>query len=368
MPSDADWSNKEIEASTASIKITYLPGPIDAIFTFTPGDNTIICDNLASYNSVTAGWWIFADGDAVADAAQIASKNQSTLTLTLDRNYEGSISGSGINAYNCTPYTEASIAHLTTEAQMLESSPTVVWYFYAKGAGTYYNKIKIMGSRNVELEKMYTDTNGVTLYKYLFMDIGVYYINDDGTTTLLEGPWTISLTRRNAFGSAIRDLTSGASLYIEDTINDNSNFIGCVSAVAVDGLVAVGSTTEAQATKRRLQVMLLMTVAGATIDSSTGNIAAGGIQFENGTDGTVNVARTLPMYNSTSNLEPDRDYLNGQITLAYQGALPSTDGSIEQIPECLYPWVESGAHISDDVMKILLIAGKPLEFNYYNAA
>jgi len=126
--------------------------------------------------------------------------------------------------------------------------------------------------------------------------------------------------------------------------------------------------TEAQATKRRLQVQLLMTVSGSTVDSSTGSIAAGGLQFENGTDGTVNTARSLPMYNSANNLEADRDYLNGQISLAYQGAMVSVDGSIEQLPECVYPWVISGAYISNDIMKILLIAGNPLEFNYYNAA
>jgi hypothetical protein len=366
MPNDAAWANEEIKATTSSTKITYT-GPVDALFTFTEGANFAVCSNLASFNAVTVGWWIFADGDSVAEAAQVVSKTLSGYILNFDRNYEGDIETAGINGYYCTPYSADSIAGITTEAQMPTTDANVVWYFYAKGAGTYYNNIKIMGARNVELEKMYVDTNGVTLYKYLFMDIGVYYINDDGTTTLLEGPWSVSLTRRNAFGSAIRDLTSGTSLYIEDIINANSNFIGCISAGGVDGLVAVG-TTEAIATKRRLQVMLLLTVVGATVDSSTGSIAGGGIQYENGTDGTVNTGRTLPMYNTSNNLESDRDYLDGQITLAYQGAMISVDGSIEQIPECLYPWVESGAHISDDVMKILLIAGKPLELNYYNAA
>jgi hypothetical protein len=367
MPNDAAWANKEIQTSSSSTKITYLPGPTDALFTFTPGSKTVTCTNAASYAAVTAGTWIFALGDDVADAAQVVSKTAPT-TLTLDRNYEGTISAAGVAGYYCSPYLAASISGILAEASMPTTSATVVWYFYGKGAGTYYNNIKVMGVRNVELEKMYTDTNGVVLYKYLFMDIGVYYINDDGTTTLLEGPWTVSLTRTNAFGSSIRDLTSGAGLYIEDVINDNSNFIGCISAQAVDGLIAVGATTETQATKRRLQVQLLMTVAGSTVDSSTGSIAAGGIQFENGTDGTVNTGRTLPMYNSTNNLESDRDYLNGQILLAYQGGLTSVDGTIEQMPECVYPWVESGAYISNDIMKILLIAGKPLELNYYNAA
>ncbi len=340
MPDDAYWANEEIQTSTSSTKITYLPGPTDASFTFTPGSKNVVASNEASYNAVEIGQWIFASGDTVADAGQVVAKTLSTLTLVLDNAYAGTISDTDVDGYTCTPYINSSIASITSEAMMPNVDSNIVWYFYAKGAGTYYNNIKIMGIRNTELEKMYTDTNGVVLYKYLFMDIGIYYINDNGTTTLLEGPWSVSLTRRVAFGSTIRDLTSGVSLYIEDVINDNSNFVGCISAQAVDGLVAVGSTTEAQATKRRLQVQLLLTVAGSTVDSSTGNIAAGGIQLENGTDGTVDTDRKLPMYNSTNNLEADRDYLNSRVLLAYQGALPSVDGSIEQIPECLYPWYQ----------------------------
>ena len=335
MPADADWANAEIQSSTGSTAIQYGAGT-DALFTFTPGSATVTCSNASSFAAVTVGWWIFAEGDTVANAAQVVSAT-SPSTLTLDRLYEGTIDEVGVKGKYCEPYQASSMANIISEAQMVESSSSVVWYFYAKGAGTYYNNIKIMGARNFELEKMYTDANGVTLYKYLFMDMGLYYMNTDGTTTLLEGPWTVSLTRKNALGSTIKDLTSGASLYIEDIINNNSNFIGCISAQGVDGLVAVG-ITEAVATKHRLQVMLLMTVAGATVDSSTGSIAAGGIQYENGTDGTVNTGRTLPMYNAAGNLELDRDYLDGQILLAYQGGLTSTDGSIEQMPECVYPW------------------------------
>jgi len=340
MPDDAYWANEEIQMSTSSSAITYLPGPTVATFKFTPGSKSVVATNIGSYNAVSIGQWIFAHGDTVADAGQVVAKTLDTLTLTLDNEYTGTISAPDTDGYTCTPFINSSIASITSEAMMPEISANVVWYFYAKGAGTYYNNIKIMGVRNVELEKMYTDANGVVLYKYLFMDIGIYYVNDDGTVTLLEGPWSVSLTRRNAFGSTIRDLTSGVSLYIEDVINDNSDFVGCISAQAVNGLVATGTVTEAQATKRRLQVQLLLTVAGSTVDSSTGNIAAGGIQFENGTDGTVNTGRTLPMYNSSNNLEPDRDYLNGQVLLAYQGALTSVDGSIEQIPECVYPWYQ----------------------------
>jgi len=359
MPDDAYWANEEIQTSTSSTKITYGSPAVDALFTFTPASASVVAGNADSFAAVTAGDWIFADGDAVEDAVQVVAKVTSTLTLTLDRVYEGTISGS-VNGYRCTPYTTSSVASVNAEADMNPLSAAVVWYFYGTGAGTYYNNIKIMGVRNVALEKMYTDTDGVVLYKYLFMDIGVYYVNEDGTITLLEGPWTVSLTRATALGSTIKDLTSGATLYIEDVINDNSNFIGCISAQAVDGLTALGSTTEAQATKRRLQVQLLLTIAGSTVDSSTNSIAAGGVQFENGTDGTVNTARTLPMYNSTGNLEADRDYLNGQILLAYQGAMISVDGSIEQIPECVYPWYQPDYIITGGYPAVVQIGGKYL--------
>jgi len=359
MPDDAAWANVEIKASTASPqKITYGSPPTDAKFTFTPSSLTVVASNSSSYNAVSVGDWIYADGDSTTNVAQVVSKTLSGLILTLDRNYDGNIDVEA-SAYRYTPYQIVSIQDVVSEAQMPASDSHVVWYFYGKGAGTYYNNIKIMGVRNVELEKMYTDTDGVVLYKYLFMDIGIYYLNDDGTTTLLEGPWTVSLTRSTALGSTIRDLTSGASLYIEDVINDNSNFIGCISAQAVDGLVAV-SIDEATATKHRLQVSLLLTVAGATVDSATGSIAAGGIRFENGTDGTVNTGRTLPMYNSSGNLESDRDYLNGQILLAYQGALTSVDGSIEQMPECVYPWYQPDYIITGGYPAAVQVGGQYL--------
>ena len=341
MPDDAYWGNVEIKKSSTSTKITYGLGPTDASFTFTPGSKSVIADNEDSYDAVAVGTWIFADGDNIANAGQVVAKTVAAgpvYTLTLDNAYTGSINVSA-DGYSCTPYISDSIAHITSEASMPDTDANIVWYFYANGAGTYYNKIKVMGVRNVDLEKMYTDTNGTVLYKYLFMDIGIYYINDDGTTTLLEGPWTVSLTRINALGSTIKDLTSGTSLYIEDIINNNSNFVQCITAQGIDDLVAIGST-EAAATKCRLQVQLLLTVTGSVVDSSTGSIAAGGVLFENGTDGTVNTGRTLPMYNSSNNLESDRDYLDGQVLLAYQGALTSTDGTIEQMPECVYPWYQ----------------------------
>jgi len=344
MPDDAYWANSIITYSTASTKIKKAGGVVDALFTFRPSGpnpNIVTCADVASYNAVSVGTWIFATGDTIANAAQVVSKSTTGgYFLYLDRNYDGSAPTTPpCAAYSCSPFIETSQSNVNSVSDFDTTSANVVWYFYAKGAGTYYNNIVIKGVRNVVMEKMYTDSDGNVLYPYLFFDIGIYCLNDDGTYTLLEGPWTVSLTRRTATGSIIKDLTSGNIMYIEDILNNESQFVGVESADGVDKLVATGAITEASATNARLQVMLLMTVTGATV-SSAGNIASGGLTFEQGTDGTVNTGRTLPMYNSSNNLESDRDYLNGLVKQAYQGALTSVDGSIEQMPECVYPWYE----------------------------
>ncbi len=337
MPDDAYWANSIIKRSTSSVKITKSGGG-DAEFEFSNGSNVVECADVDSYNAVQIGTWIFAENDTIDVAAQVVSKSSTGgYYLYLDREYEGTETGPG--GYKCSPFLVTSQLNVNEEADLDPLNADNVWYFYAKGAGTFYNNIKIKGVRNVVMEKLYTDTDGNVLYPYLFMDIGIYQVNDDNTETLLEGPWTVSLTRRTSTGSIIKDPTSGAVLYIEDVLNNESQYVGVISANGVNRLVATGSTTEAQATKARLQVMLLLTVTGATV-STTGNIAAGGITLENGTDGTVNTGRTLPMYNSAGNLEADREYLNGLIKLAYQGGLTSVDGSIEQMPECVYPWYE----------------------------
>lgn len=340
MPDDAYWANSIITYSSASTKIAKTGGA-DALFTFAPGGaspSIVTCADVASYNAISVGTWIFATGDTIANAAQVVSKTTTGgYYLNLDRDYDGSAPvAPPCAAYSCAPFMETSQASVNSEADFDTTSANVVYYFYAKGAGTYYNNIRVKGTRNVPMEKLYTDSDGDVLYSYLFMDIGIYQLNDDETETLLEGPWTVSLTRRTATGSIIKDLTSGNVMYIEDIINNESDFVGVVSANGVDKLVAVGAVTEASASNARLQTMLLMSVTGATV-SSAGNIAADGLTFEQGTDGTVNTGRTLTMYTASNNLESDRDYLDGLIKQAYQGILTSTDGSIEQIPECVYP-------------------------------
>lgn len=314
--------------------------------------NIITCSNLESYDAVAIGTWIFAQDDSPSNAAQVVSKsNVGGYFLTIDRNYDGTAPiGPPCQGFSCDPYYQRSQTDVTSVASFNTLSSTVVWYFYAKGAGSYYNNIRLKGVRNIQMEKMYTDDDGNVLYPYLFMDVGIYYVNDDETETLLEGPWTVSLIRRTKTGSIIRDITSGQVLYIEDVINQSSNFLGIISAEGINQLV-----NAIDADERRLEVMLILSITGTTV-TSAGNIAFGGLIFENGKDGTVDVARTKQMYDvDTGYLETDNDYLMSLVTQAYNGTLTSTDGSVEQIPECVYPWYD---------IDYILTGGYPAEVQY----
>jgi len=334
MTDDAYLANTRIVKSGKDI-------PIGAThkYTFSPDKREVIASDLAAYNAIVIGSWIFAKDDNVDTAGHVVSKTntiQVPLRITLQFPYTGTIN-TETSAKTCIPYRTVSSSSIKNEDSFIfpETTSGIVYIFYAKGAGTYYNNIRIMGIRNVKLEKMYTNDRGNILYPYLFMDIGVYYLNTNGRYELLEGPWTVSLTQNTAYGSAIRDISSGEVLYISDVINKNSKFVGCKPSKGVNDLVATGSITETIATRRRylVQECLLANPVGGTKVATM-------VDFENGTDGTVDSDETRPMYNSSNNLETDRTRLEGCVKLAYNGSLTSTDGSIEQLPECIYPWYQ----------------------------
>jgi len=328
--------------------------------------NIVTCQDVGSYGAVTAGQWIFAEDDSPTNAAQVVSKSDvGGYFLTIDRNYDGTAPvGPPSLGYTCDPYHQKSQLSVRSSADfnnpIVNDWSKVVYCFYAKGAGSYYNNVRLKGVRNIQMEKMYTDDNGVVLYPYLFMDVGIYAINYDGTQTLLEGPWTVSLTRRTPTGSIIRDITSGQVLYIEDVLNDSSNVLGVVSGDGVNNLI-----NAIDADQRRLEVMLLLSMSGTTITTS-GNIAANGLTFYNGTDGTVNIDPSLPgtkkpMYDvNTGYLESDNTFLLGLLTRAYEGTLTSTDGSIEQLPECVYPWFDIDYIVTGGYPAIVQYGGRTL--------
>ncbi len=323
VPEDSYWANSAVKISSTTTTI------VAQDFTFTQDNNTIVAQTQAGFDEFEVGDFIYADGDTNAEACQIISKDDTTtFDIVLDKGYPGATKTASAVKY--TPYIVEPKSNVTTEGDMPSTDLDTVFYFYALGAGAYYNNIRVKGTRNVELEKMYTDDNGDALYKYLFMDVAVYYVKEDGTERLIEGPWSVSLTHRNPEGNPIRDISTGRVMYIEDIINNESQYINCIAAEGVEALV---SDTDAE--NKRLQVTLLLSDSGPI---GTSNIAGGGVTLENGTDGTG-------LFDDSGNLVAN-DALLGLVKQAYNGGLTSVDGSVEQLPEVVYPWYEPDYIIS----------------------
>jgi hypothetical protein len=323
-PEDSYLANTAIQKNTNFQTVT-------EDFIFTQNSNTVNCQTFNGYSAVDIGDWIYPPTVSMAEAVQVVSKDDTSgYILTLDRKYTNPSTTSPINKvvpYQALPWG----LHIDQPDQDLpEIEQNVVYYFYANGAGAYYNRLKVKGVRNTQLERMFTDDKGEVLYKYCFMDIWVSQINDDGTESLVEGPWEVSLIRRTPKNEVIRDISSGRILYIEDVINEESELMRCKSAAAADELI-----TSTDAEDRRLQVMLALSTVSPL---GTNNVAKGGVQLENGTDGTG-------LYMSGSGTYAPSDTVFKLVAQAYQGVGPysdgtSIDGSIEQLGEAVYPWYE----------------------------
>jgi len=318
VPEDSDWANASLKLSTTSI-VT-----VAEDFQFATDSDQLICDTQAGYDSFEIGDWIYADGDTNAEAQQIVSKDDTSgFLIVLANDYTGTTGTASAVKY--IPFSAESTTGVTAAGDLPETDPDAIYHFYATGAGAYYNSLRIKGTRNVEMEKMWTDDAGNPLYKYIFMDIAIYFVKEDGTERLIEGPWTVSLIPRNAEGTTIRDLTTGNVMFIEDVIDRESIYIKAVTGAAIDQLVS-GATAE----DKRLQVTLLLSETGPI---GTQNISGGGLALENGTDGTG-------LFDPTSGNIAATPELLGLVKQAFKGELTSVDGSVEQLPECVYPWYE----------------------------
>jgi hypothetical protein len=213
-----------------------------------------------------------------------------------------------------------------------------IYTFVAKGTGSYYNNIYLKGYRNYNMEKLYVtnDDNAEPLYKYLFMDLVIMQQNNDGTNTILEGPWTVSLVNRVETGSEdpngiIRDRNTGEELYIETVINRRSEFINCFEAHGISQLEGLSTAAE----QRRLQVMSLFSEGVVTNTNTRGKE---GFMLENGEDGIL--------YNRQKRINLYDGEILGTIERAYAGVLASDEfnndanDSIKLIKDSLYPWYE----------------------------
>ena len=293
---------------------------------------------------LTEGSWVYLATDSITEARQITSLTfdvSGNDIALLDAPYTGAFTTGDIKVF--LPFTTSSQQNLLDVDNI--TAGAFVYHFYANGTGSFYNDIVIRGMRNYELEKMYVDDDGNPYYANVFMDIYVYKNNDDEISqTLLEGPWAVSLTRKTPNDEIIKDFISGTAIYIEDVINANSNYVRVVSGTDVEGL-----TDKLTGAQKRLQLMTEMLNESPL---AMNNVTRGGINFSEGTNGTG-------MYNSTGILSPN-DQLIGRVALAYNGGLASVDGSIEMMPEQIFPLYEPDYVVSGGFPAIIQLAAANL--------
>ena len=318
-------------------------------FHFVSGSKYVYCGSSA-FQSISSGDWIYPSNIVYNYARQVyvkesfeisevingVTRTETVYRLTLDSAYE-TTTALDMQIYKYRPFAETYFSTTNPESREVDSDPSIVFYFYANGAGSYYNNIKIIGSRNTELERMHVNDDGTPKYKYAFMNIGIYqYIN--GNYTLLEGPWEVSLIPRTPdTNEIIRNYSTGQVLFIEEVINNNSQYVRCMSGKGLDHLM---SSVDSQ--DKRLQCMLQLCYTVLTSDGTailkTGaaglyNVGDNGVILKNGSDGLMFELSTGTIVYSNR--------MNGMAKLAYQAyGFTSVDGTVEQMQEYAYPWYQ----------------------------
>jgi len=313
----------------------------DATFLFTKNSNEIIALNEDSFNAVNIKDWIYPANDAYDGtlSRQIVDKitttnpttRSQTFKLILDTEFTGTSITDPVGALRYTILEVDSLPNLRNpdggEISLAETDPDNIWYFTATGAGTWANSIYFVGVRNTELEKMYTiesndpNIDGTPIYKYAFMDLYVYHLNNDGTSTLLEGPWAVSLIRTTSDGQIIRDIYTGRELYIESVINFNSKYVKCTSSLGSELLL-----NAKDAELIRLNILSLFSNEKVY---RTNVVGYDGIMFSKGEDGC--------QYDSRGKLQMDNGMIQGLLVKAFNCQIPSVDGSIENLTNTTYP-------------------------------
>lgn len=295
-------------------------------FGFVKNSNVVMADTTSLAN-FAVGDWVYAYGDVKSNARQIISIDTADGELVLDSKYTGESVIAAADKYKKFETSSIPTMHFEQDCDTLKTD--VLWYFYAIGAGDPYNQYFIKGVRNIQFERIYTDKDGVALYPYAFMDIAVYKSNDDGTTTMLEGPWTISLINRTPSGSIIKDIYTGLELYLPTVINKRSRLIRCKEALGVNALSTTTPGTtypHAPDVQSRLMVQTLFSEGSILGANATGS---GGVKLANGSCGNL--------FDSSGLLNLTDEY-RALVAQAYDGSLKSVDGSVELIIQEVYPW------------------------------
>lgn len=295
-------------------------------YIFTNSSNIVIAKDEASFDAIKQEDWVFPSSGSIENLRQISLKQIDPQTgekyIVLNDVYNGPTSASPEKIFSYDQFSIHSKKFVKTEKDFDSLSDEVLWYFFAKGAGSYYNNIFIRGNRNINYEKMYVDDNGESLYKYIFIDISVYGENEDGSITLLEGPWTCSLVN-TINGMVVRDIFNGRELYITTVINNRSRYINCIDGNAVSIIEGFSE----QKNNLRLSLMSLFSDSYVLKTNTRGK---NGFYFENGDNGI--------QYDRFNRLNIYHPEIKQLVRSAYNATLKSVDGSIELLTHTVYPW------------------------------
>ena len=325
---------------------TYYPGSFETSgkFKFKNGSDVVTAKDINAFNEITVESWIYPDLSESKYARQVINKNitnDGIYQLLLDMNFEGPNSVDFELGRKYIPYEILTLPNLKDHRSIDEQDSDNLWYFYANGTGSYYNNIFIRGVRNTYYEKMYLDDNGTPLYRYSFMDITIYRSNEDGNSTILEGPWTVSLMDKVG-EQTVRDLSTGKELYIIKVINERSKIISCKESETAASIL---NKTDIASEYKRLQIQSIFS-SGTVYRMKTKGLE--GFFLENGTDGII--------FDSYGRFNLENSDVLSTFARCYDGTFKSIDGSIESILQTIYPWY---------TFDYIICGGYPLEIQKF---
>jgi len=321
-------TNSRISHATVTENTT-LSALAEASYTFTNGSNSLT--TTVASTAVVGDWIVSAtDVATLSFARQVVAISTDTLTLTLDSVYTGTTSGVAEGASTYQPLTVTTVASpgIDNVSQLSTITTGELFHIHSVGTGSYYNNIIVRGVRNVALEKMYTDTAGNALYPDMFMDLYVYYHNQDGTMSLVEGPWTVSLMNK-AGTSVVRDLSTGLEMFLPTVVNSKSDYIRIVPGASISDYENAANATDLR--------NYTQTLFSSGVVTKTSQVGQNGVGLSLGSDGA--------QYDSFGRLDfvgsgANAGIFEGVVSQAFNGTLGSTDGTIELIVQSLYPWYE----------------------------
>lgn len=275
-PDGATYSNMSLQYNDPESEIYTGSKLAEGDFAFTNATNTVTWDTADSLQvaKITVGSWIFGEDDDYQNAQQVILKDVDTKTLTLDDVYTGTttVTGDNKDIKIHVPFEIISTIGIKSESSLSPADDDIIWHFYPIGPGTYYNNLYLKGVRNTDYEKIYIDSDGDPIYKYAFIDLYLYETLSDGTSTLIEGPWTVSLINQTLDGAILRDVVSGNELYLPTVVNTNSKFIKVTEALAIGSLLN-GVDIDAKATSIAATATLDLNVDIVLTHNTPGTLA-----------------------------------------------------------------------------------------------